>query len=207
MKIFGIGDIHAQMTYYEDLCSRIHSEHENAMTIQVGDLGLGFKGAKVPQVSDNDFWIYGNHDDSLIHDLCRPNYLGDFGTKEVDGLRIFFFSGAESVDKSSRIDGETWWKHEEMTYGQICEAIALYEEYKPDMVISHDGPIPIRDALFGEFDIYRKPISKTTQALQIMWSTHKPEIWALGHFHKDMTKKIDGCRFEVLGECEYRLLW
>jgi hypothetical protein len=77
-KITIIGDVHGKTGEY---VHKLQKLGPNAQSIQVGDMGLGFKGVGLPppgasMPKGNHKFFRGNHDDPA---KCRANpyYLGD----------------------------------------------------------------------------------------------------------------------------------
>ena len=192
-----IGDVHGYISSYEKICARLHKFDPDAVTIQVGDMGVGFKGVPAPQCGPNDFWIAGNHDDALVCEKC-PGNLGDFGLRTLSGYRVFFMRGAMSTDKAFRTEGETWWACEELTQQQLEDAVQLYDQTRPDVVITHDCPRQIRDRWFTCKFIE----SRTTDVLSRMFEAHHPLHWAFGHHHQPREEDFEGTHFICLNELQ-----
>ena len=192
-----IGDVHGMIDSYEKICRRLHKFDPEAVTIQVGDMGVGFKGIRAPHCGPNDFWIAGNHDDALVCERC-PGNLGDFGVRTFCGFRVFYIRGAMSTDKTFRTEGETWWAYEELTDRHFEDALRLYSEFRPDVVISHDCPRQIRDHWF-KFPFTE---SRTTQVLTMMFNEHHPRHWAFGHHHHPRDEIFNSTHFICAGELQ-----
>ena len=134
-----IGDVHGRIADYQKLAAGAGE------SIQIGDMGLGFRGVSLPPSPTHKFFR-GNHDSP---EACRahPNYMGDGGYDAALGL--FWLSGADSIDKHLRREGVSWWQGEELSLGEFQEALDLYERVKPRVVLSHDGPQAFIGAGFG----------------------------------------------------------
>lgn len=189
-----IGDVHGKIKQYEEICSKLRSENSGTWTIQVGDVGLGFSGVKMPSLTEKDFFIHGNHDDALICEKS-PNFLGSFGVKQMNDHKVFFLSGAESIDKQYRTEGKTWWAYEELTYEELCQAVELYRKEKPNIVVTHDCPLATRKQMFGLTESGR-----TIQALEAMLCDHQPKEWVFGHHHLNRQDTICGVKFTCVAE-------
>ena len=203
MSIFVIGDIHGKIKQYEELVEHIHQENPASYTFQVGDMGVGFKGIPLPDISKDDVWISGNHDN---HKACKksPSYLGNFGFATFTGEEpVFYMRGAYSIDKHLRVEGISWWESEELTSNELDQAIAFYKLIKPKYVVTHDCPESVKNQLWPEFD---GPITRTRQALQTMFDFHKPKAHFFGHYHQSKDVVIDGTNFVCLKELEYKKL-
>jgi predicted phosphodiesterase len=163
-----IGDVHGRISDYMALANDAQE------SIQIGDMGLGFRGVSLPPSPDHKFFR-GNHDSPQA---CRahPNYIGDWGHDAEKG--IFWLSGADSIDKHLRREGVSWWRDEELSVAQFQEALDIYERAKPRVVLSHDGPQAFIEAGFGIRDR-----SRTRQALQAAYELWQPDVWIHGHHH------------------------
>jgi predicted phosphodiesterase len=190
-----VGDVHGNFrTYRHNLMT------DKDISVQLGDFGLGFVGHKDPKyIPENWYFIRGNHDNP---EVCKkyPNYLGDFGYKKLSdhlyGLDFFFVSGAWSIDQHLRTIGVDWWKNEELSIPQGQECLNLWEELKPDICLSHDGP----DVATDKYKFGQKIPTRTGQLLQQMFEIYKPKVWCFGHYHIDDHFTIDGTEFHVLDE-------
>lgn len=196
--LWGIGDVHGMIPSYEKICKYIDKVDPDAITVQVGDMGIGFDSRPTPVVGSNHFFINGNHDNPA-ECVNIPNYLKDFGIKEVKGHRFFYICGAQSTDKEYRTENVDWWEAEQLPYDRLCEAVALYEKEKPDIVISHDCPMTPRQSMFG----YRDG-GRTAQALETMFNIHQPKVWAFGHHHRQKQETVCGTRFMCFGELQHK---
>lgn len=205
MKVRIIGDVHCHIPMYV----RIATEVENS--IQIGDMGIGLiseetkKIAELPVLPGHKFFR-GNHDNPA---LCKihPNYLGDFGAY---GDKIFFMAGADSIDKAKRIMGVSWWPDEQLNYRTGIDALELYENMMPEVVLTHDAPYVAANALLNRFIIpgvseLKEVFTNSTQEiLQQMWNIHQPKLWIFGHYHVNWEKKIGHTRFVCLHELAYK---
>lgn len=191
-----IGDVHGKTHIY---AKRLRQRHQDRRTIQIGDMGIGFKGVGLAEMPPNHRWFRGNHDNP---EKCRqhPNYLGDYGYLPED--RLFWLAGAYSIDRAARITGISWWPDEELSIQELGEALNLYEKVKPEYVLSHEAPqdaakfligtqarIPGSDASYfmAKFGCVE---TRTSTALQAMLDIHQPKEWVFGHYHVNMQFQI-----------------
>ena len=195
--IWAIGDIHGNISTYESILKTIHQYDLDAYTFQVGDMGMGFRGVAYPKVGPNDFWIAGNHDDALICKKCPCN-LGDYGVKQVMGMKVFFIRGAMTTDKYRRHDGISFWQYEELTYQDCLKAIDLYIQEKPDMVVSHDCPMQVRSL----HKMAQRPHGVTVPVLTQMYEAHQPNYWCYGHHHMNWKDKVGDTAFTCIAPLE-----
>ena len=193
-----IGDSHGQFRRLAEIIKR-HRFHNDV--VSVGDVGIGF-GEKQQDFPENFFFIHGNHDNP---DICAErypaNYLGRF--KYAPRSKIFFLSGAWSIDRQWRTEGIDWWPTEELTMTECNAALELYDRVKPRYVVTHDGPSCAIQTLVNPACNEGNIIpTRTGQLLDGMLSLHKPALWIFGHHHISLDTVIDGTRFVCLAELE-----
>ena len=84
----------------------------------------------------------------------------------------------------------------------------LYEQLKPDVVMSHDCPYSVSN-MVGNPDIlqafgYSRYMKTSTQELlQQMFELHQPKIWLAGHYHINESFIYKGTNFTFIAEREY----
>jgi hypothetical protein len=200
-----VGDSHGKYDKYCKLACKA------PYSLQVGDMGFDYSYIERCLDSSKHKIISGNHDNYSRQPcediskeclLCKgkgftyfkqtKHFLGDYGVHQIPNFPpIFFVRGAWSIDKDWRRPGIDWWENEELTYAECEEALQLYEQIKPDFMVTHTAPdnivpmIPF-ERIFG--DTLHHP--RTEQLLMAMWEIHQPKIWIFGHFHIDWTSKI-----------------
>lgn len=191
MTIRFIGDVHGKFEEYHQIINE--TEH---MTIQLGDLGLGFGLDHLFYPKDKDYFIRGNHDNP---EVCRNNkaYLGEYGY--LKDYNMFFVSGAYSIDKHLRTPGWDWWYDEEISNKSYNIIISKYKKDKPKILIAHCPPDDYMEQLFPNC---MKIDSNTGMLLSAMILEHKPEIMIFAHMHESIDVVIDGIRFVCLKELE-----
>jgi hypothetical protein len=190
-----VGDVHGKIKQYNKIADGVSS-------VQVGDMGFGFCSVTIPE---NGYFIRGNHDSPFLA-RKHPAYLGDFGVKEIDGIRFFFVSGAWSIDKALRIEGRSWWPDEELSVQELELAVDAYKAEKPDIVITHDCPSPAAAEILKEYSLTGDPNvipTRTGQALSAMFEVHQPKFWIFGHYHCDKVINIGQTEFVCLNELAF----
>lgn len=182
-----IGDVHGKVDSYWKL---IQSESKS---IQLGD--FGFTQQHEWHIKNCDPTkhkiVFGNHDDYSYFNY--PHSLGNFS---ITPEGIFTIRGAESIDKHHRTENISWWKEEELNWGEANEVIDNYKKTKPEVVISHDCPESVCIRYFGYHGSF------TRKLLQNLFEFHQPMLWIFGHHHKSKNDTIDGTRFICLNELE-----
>ena len=196
-KLIVIGDIHGKIDRYLKLVVRFRGEP----SVQLGDFGIGFPGDEpLPPLPGNAWFIRGNHDNPEAARL-HGNYLGDYGCKTIDGMRIFYLSGAWSSDQWHRTEGVNWWREEELRVAELEAAVDLYAKVNPEIVLTHDGPDEAVRSLHATGSAH-KEINRTAtgNALNAMLDVHRPRKWIFGHWHTRFRRQIGGTEFRCLPE-------
>ena len=191
-----IGDVHCKVHEYQKM---LH-QYSGQRSIQVGDFGFYQEHLWHSQnVNPGQHKIcFGNHDDQTF--LDSPHSCGN--TMYFGDLRLLTIRGAFSIDHSIMTTGLDWWPNEEMSYIEMNEAVGVYAELKPAIVVSHDCPGSIAKLFWGI-----DSNSITSKGLDAMFSIWKPELWIFGHHHKRVRENIDGTFFVGLKELEVYKLW
>jgi hypothetical protein len=197
-----IGDVHGKYERYKKILKG------SSASIQVGDMGIGFwktrtMGEPVPDVNPphkrmkefNARFIRGNHDNP---GKCRSNsqWIKD-GTVEGN---MMFVGGAMSIDIYRRTEGLSWWRDEELSYGEWFEVIDKYNQVKPKYMVTHDCPTEIGKLIIPDSEKHK---SITAQALETMFESHKPDYWIFGHYHRSWRQNVLGTEFICLNELEH----
>jgi len=165
-------------------------------TIQIGD--FGFKEEHEWFLENVDCAqhkvLFGNHDYMpMVHE---KHSMGHF--QFIPELGLMTIRGAASIDKDRRIaEGDEWFPDEELTEEQCAEVIAMVEQYKPRIIVSHDCPNEVALQMTG-----RSIRSLTDQMLQVCFIMHQPDLWVYGHFHRHFEMQLNRTKFVCLGELE-----
>ena len=198
MNIRIIGDVHGLIWDYIEIIKGVDK------SIQLGDMGFKNQYTFMQKLmlekeikSVDHLFVPGNHDD---YNHLPNNSLGDFGHKKIDQHKVMWIRGAMSIDKKIRIPNVDWWQAEELSYNRGQDAIDLYNEILPDIVLSHDCPFNILSKLYGTA---HKEVTITGQILDTCFEAHQPKMWLFGHHHQDKTFQIGRTTFKCLGELSY----
>lgn len=206
MQIRFIGDVHGKWAKYKKLIKGVDR------SLQVGDFGIGFTNARTGAPSSNPpydhmakgqhLFIRGNHDNPSS---CRrhPFWVKDGGCP-FNRNDIFCVGGAMSIDKDWRTEGYDWWPDEELTYGELCNLLDVYELVKPSIVVSHECPDSVISKVCHEVGKYKYNIpSVTRRCFDNFLEIHKPDLWIHGHWHMSIRVVSKGVQFIGLNELEY----
>ncbi len=222
-KYIILGDIHNDYKSLK-IFQEKYSNDFNGI-IQVGDFGYGFsyeksmqndkllhKDSKFLKNSSDDFKIYfirGNHDNKnkILEDVKSNifndciEYIPDGIIKKIGNKNCLFIGGAGSIDRESRLEGVSWWANETLNHEEmnnIIDAIKNNKE-KIDYVISHDCPLFVNMGKHFERNIIiNEYCSFTRKFLNEVYDLVKPDKWFFGHWHINMTEKIDNTIFQCI---------
>jgi len=194
MKLRLIGDIHSKRGKYLSLIDGAE------YSLQVGDLDIrGFDWMTEAGVDpERHKFIGGNHDNYDVISTS-PHSLGDFGVWSIPNFGdIFFVRGAWSIDQKRRTIGIDWWADEELSRQKCEEAIELYAQVKPKILVSHACPTNviqwIADPSVARNWGFEQSVirTKTDEMLQAMLCHHLPRLHVFGHYHRAFDGWIDG---------------
>lgn len=215
IPLFFIGDNHGQ---YEQMFNLIQEyDLSNCYLIHLGDGGEGFlpMGRQIAlflKLNDlfrerNVFYksIRGNHSDpfyfkgSIRINLSHFELLEDYTVVSYKNNTIQFIGGAISIDRTSRIEGQSYWKDEVVVYEpDLCKPV--------DVLVTHTAPSwcfpqQINDmvrswcyedkSLLADLKEERKILDKIAKKC-------KPKLHLYGHFHTHSTEMIDGTLHKLL---------
>lgn len=196
MNIKIIGDPHGKLPQYKEIV--LKAEYYGDKTISLGDNGFEsewIEGEKFLGGLDGGFenhkWLGGNHD-FYPNDQFKQS-LGDFGFWN----NLFFVRGAKSIDRAHRIEGVDWFREEELSYSQMSKCYDLFDQHRPDFVISHTCPQSISESVFGFSDK-----NSTSIFLEDLFQLHQPKVWIFGHMHTNITHYAGDTIFICLAELQ-----
>jgi len=198
MNIRIIGDVHGLIWDYIEIIKGVDK------SIQLGDMGFKNQYTFMQKLmlekeikSVDHLFVPGNHDD---YNHLPSNSLGDFGHKKIGQHKVMWIRGALSIDKKLRTSDVDWWQAEELSYNRGQDAINLYNEILPDIVLSHNCPFKILSNLYGTA---HKEVTITGQILDTCFEAHQPKMWLFGHHHQDKIFQIGRTTFKCLDELSY----
>jgi hypothetical protein len=197
MRIGIVGDVHAKFGRYFDLLD----SQKFDMSFQVGDFGIGFGKDPDPKdlKIDQSYFIRGNHDNPDACEKYGDRFIRDGEIKKIGTKKFMFIGGAWSIDHASRTPFVDWWPNEEISYTDAMRITEIYENEKPDILITHDCP----SSIYREFFNY-KGNSFTSNFFEfLMNNDHKPEKWFFGHHHISKGGNVLGIEFQCLKELEF----
>jgi predicted phosphodiesterase len=163
-----IGDVHRSFDLLEQTVARLPWAIQTV--IQLGDLGLTAtdvkrvaRGGSPPATLDRPvYWIDGNWDDFgglSLRDITEPSelvpnliYVPRGYVLELDGRRLGFLGGAESIDgERSRSRGVDWWPElEHVSEGDVTRLLHHAGRTKGvDLLVAHVPPAAACEAMTG----------------------------------------------------------
>lgn len=202
-----IVDVHGKFSRYKTVIK------DCPKSIQVGDMGVGFRSWPHGELSANPpfdamsagdhRFIRGNHDNPGA--CAKQRYWIADGAVE-DGMMLI--GGAVSIDKALRIEDYSWWPDEELSIGELNALVDKYIEVKPRIMVTHECPEEISRVILARYGLPGIELgdfpSRTRQAFQAMLSAHSPKEWIFGHYHVDLDIGAYGTHFICLAELSYR---
>lgn len=132
-----------------------------------------------------------------VHEL-RPNivHLERGEIYEVQGISLFAFGGALSIDRAWRTPGESWWQEETYNEAEYENAIRHLEaaDWHADLVVTHTAPFDFirQSGAQGTPPVIlhrRFGIDKTAEMLEDLYPKMHWKLWYFGHFHSSMINK------------------
>lgn len=187
-----LGDVHGDIGCCRKVCQNFPEED----VLQLGDFGVGFfdeEDRKEAKALPKSFHFFcGNHDDREAAKEY-PSYVGDFGTFKD----VFFVCGADSIDKNWRIEGLSWWRHEELSSEEGKKVLSLWEKSDKEILVTHDCP-----QFFAEDFLRIYGRSSTRVLLDEMYKIRRPKVHVFGHHHKSIRLQENGTMFRCLKKGE-----
>lgn len=178
---FGIGFFDGpggrEEEYFDDLAAREYTilfcdgNHENFDRLNGADVAE-WHGGRVHFIRKN-----------LIHLMRGEIY-------DMEGSRVFVMGGGRSLDRASRVPGESWWPQEMPDEAEYQNATRHLEQqnFEVDFIVSHTAPYDTVEYLS------RLGLGITNQVREeypllsyLEWVRERTSYrrWYFGHFHLD----------------------
>ena len=233
MRVLLVGDVHARHELLVELLRRAQADFQIAAAIQVGD--FGFDKATMERARQRRIRypvplhvIDGNHEDHhWLHQALRSGaaalwreelnliYQPRPSVARFGNSKAGFMGGALHVDRPQRhnlLSGSSNYIQQR----EREEATALFNEERPELIVTHSCPARIGIGLSGERH-YEQDIDQYIRAagfdpgprtdcgdaeLSKLWRDlgYQPRAWGFGHFHRAHEANIQGTRFICVGE-------
>jgi len=213
--ILFLGDHHGEWDFVFDII--ISKKIENCYIICVGDGGEGFihKDKQLRQFENlnNRFKKYnieylsirGNHSNPFhfegLNRVSLSNFelIEDYTIMQYGDKTIQFIGGAVSIDRTSRIEGRSYWKDEAVKFDrEKCKEV--------DILVTHTAPSWCFPQQFNEMvygwareDAYLlEELTDERAIMDEIFKLCKPKLHLYGHFHSSWTEEINGCKHKLL---------
>ena len=211
-----VGDTHDDLDFAES-AAKLAQRH-GAEIVQLGD--WGFLGPGAPQLEELSGmlvglgvtlrFVDGNHDDhvSLKKLRGRVRVRGVEIAKNViyqprgsihedeDGTRFLFLGGAPSIDRASRVEGQSWWPEEVITDAELD--LALSAKGPIHALVTHDAPAFPPGFTPKGSPSYQRDQQRSMKCVDKLIRHHRPALHVHGHWHTRATTHRDATRIEAL---------
>lgn len=230
MLIF-IGDVHGEFSALSKKVANV--DVTNSFFIQVGDLGVGFKikereaallldlNEELKRKENVMYVIRGNHDDPSYFKHTTAAYsnlifLRDYSVLELEGNVILLAGGAVSIDRSSRVLNNSYWKRETFVFNESLLDKAIRKHHKVDIVVTHNAPAEFHPTEMSRlvFDWCCRDSSLLTDLKaeryrhsllmnHLIGRNLKPKFWYYGHYHFSHQSSFEGIKYRILDCAEF----
>lgn len=181
--MFVVGELFADdASFLHNILKRNPDDH----IIQLGNMRHGVNASNIEFFNnhiekrfDNFRFIRGNNDNP---EICRKSqhYLGNYGVNYRYGYFFVSGSGTTEQQRMERRYNVSWFMDEEMQMDEMFKMASLYEQTKPEIVITNEIPhiIKMKNEIRS---------TKTSMILGDLVRLHKPRVWiyCLDHPHDE----------------------
>lgn len=189
-----VGDVHGIISHQAKGRCYLSLIKKAQYSIQLGDFGFDYRHLENVDATRHKI-LPGNHEEYNEIDSGKwPHFLSHFGVHKIPlangEMNFFYIRGGLSVDRQWRIPNRDWFPQEQLNFEQATAAAKLYEEVKPEIVISHECPAEIIELISG--NSFKLDPSYTAKLLQACYVFHQPKLWLFGHFHNNIRMHYSG---------------
>jgi calcineurin-like phosphoesterase family protein len=200
-----LGDTHGALDFVES-AAKLAQQHD-AEIVQAGDFGFLWPGndqleevsAMLTDLGVTLRFIDGNHDDhprlrghvrACVPTTIASNVIyqprGSVHVDE-DGTRFLFLGGAPSIDRWSRVTGESWWPEEVITDAEFD--LAMKAEGRIHVLVTHDAPdYPPGFSPKGTPE-YKRDQTRSMKCVDALIRRHRPTLSVHGHWHTNYVRQ------------------
>jgi UDP-2,3-diacylglucosamine pyrophosphatase LpxH len=225
-----IGDVHGEFT---NLAQKLVSlEVRNSSFIQVGDFGVGFKtkekeAAQLQELNeelkkgDNVMYaIRGNHDDPAYFKrnsgYSNLFFLKDYSLLELEGKIFLLAGGGISIDRSSRVLNNSYWKEELFVFKESLLDRAIEKHTQIDIVVTHNAPAEFHPTEMSRLvfdwccrdselltDLKAERYRHSLLMNHLIGRNLRPKFWYYGHYHFSYQSSFEGLNYRILDCLEF----
>ena len=209
--IFVTGDTHGAMSMSKFNTTNFPIQKEltkDDYMIIAGDFGLVWNKDKEEEYWLNwlgkknyvTLWVDGNHENHSMLDKMKVSewnggkvhFINDSvihlmrgQVYNINGIKIFTFGGADSIDKGHRIEGKSWWRREMPSNTEYEEGLDNLEKcnFQVDVVISHDCSQRVFEKLMA--GLWVKSLTSINKYFEVLEEKLDYKQWYFGHYHED----------------------
>ena len=224
-KVLVCGDVHGDWSrLFEGI-----EEHSPDMLLQCGDFGFwpgnvweAFKARVDAGDLGNTriYWCDGNHEH--FDELFKLEGYDDDGKLEIlpgvfymsrgsilrleDGRNVLFCGGAESIDRTLRVPGKSWFPQEVINQYAVDGLLTAIDKRLDgdtvEVVVSHTCPFSCRMLERDEGSgCYKAKLNDPTRfALDSVLQRYAPLRWYFGHWHRPKEGLCNRTKWVALDE-------
>lgn len=224
--IIAIGDIHGNIS---EMTNKIKECGTNVNFVQIGDFGLGFHGPteyfdklqylhwELEGTESKLYVIRGNHDNPAFwvpgngYDFKNIHFVRDNTVIKIDDKICYFAGGAISIDRTSRIQGVSYWKNESYNFFpptypsedvslELIDIVFAHDVYHPISKFDMNSPF-VKEWARRDSKLMNDLIESQNQMGElfdyIKGSCGNKLIWVHGHYHQS---HVNYMNFELTGD-------
>jgi len=209
-----IGDIHGEFGQLNSFMNEFYSKHKEPITFIIcGDVAYFWLNEPTPIIKRPPYskiiWIPGNHENwemvdtyelGKLHELQDGVFMASFGAiEEIEGHKIMFCGGAESIDKNLRTPFIDWFPQEIITNKDMNFLFDEIPIQKIDILVSHTCPQRVFPHLSKKIEwLEERSSDPSVYALDIIVDKFNPNLCVFGHFHRFTEGNISDMMFTCL---------
>jgi len=109
----------------------------------------------------------------------------------IDGLKVFTFGGAVSIDKEMRTEHVSWWKDEVPSFEEEQLALSNLEANNNtvDIIVTHATHKKMFDKMSFKYSFYEEEKDPLIKFLTEVQTKTSYKYWINGHYHIDLADK------------------
>jgi len=216
-KVFATGDSHGY--FHWDKLFALNNAHpeltKEDMVIVLGDFGVPWHFPpnhqdevsfhKLKRLRFSIGVIDGNHEnfdyfgslpiesafDGEVAKIAEDIYWLKRGqVYSINGLKLFTFGGANSIDKHMRIEGLSWWPEEIPTLRELgfgLDSLKEKAKNKVDYILTHEAPLEALYELYDDDPYHPTKVQSycVPQFFDVVAKNTEFKHWYFGHHHMD----------------------